>query len=68
MVGQFDFSEKGWLSGKGRSAIWQTQDPERKAILPQYLMRVSDFRGNGDWSPGLKVGFLESVPPPTPGR
>lgn len=58
MVGQFDFSEKGWLSGKGRSAIWQTQDLERKEILPQYLMRVSDVRGNGDWFPGLKVGFL----------
>ena len=22
MIGQFDFSEKGWLSGKGRSAKW----------------------------------------------
>ena len=23
MIGQFDFSEKGWVSGKGRGAVWR---------------------------------------------
>ena len=23
MIGQFDFSQKGWVSGKGRTAVWR---------------------------------------------
>ena len=30
MIGQFDISEKGWVSGKGRSALWQDIPCERK--------------------------------------
>ena len=39
MVGQFDFSEKGWVSGKGRSAVWREIPWSGKKIEPQYLMR-----------------------------
>jgi len=38
MIGQFDFSEKGWVSGSGRSAVWQVIPWEYKSIQPQYLM------------------------------
>ena len=38
MVGQFDFSQKGWVSGKGRSAVWREVPWEDKQIEPQYLM------------------------------
>jgi hypothetical protein len=38
MVGQFDFSQKGWVSGKGRSAVWREVPWENKQIEPQYLM------------------------------
>ena len=38
MIGQFDFSQKGWVSGKGRSAVWRDIPWERKVIEPQYLM------------------------------
>ena len=38
MIGQFDFSEKGWVSGKGRSAVWREISPEHKQVEPQYLM------------------------------
>lgn len=38
MVGQFDFSQKGWVSGKGRSAVWREIPWENKQIEPQYLM------------------------------
>ena len=32
MIGQFDFSEKGWVSGKGRGAVWREIPWERKQI------------------------------------
>lgn len=38
MIGQFDFSEKGWVSGKGRTAIWNNINWEEKVVNPQYLM------------------------------
>jgi hypothetical protein len=38
MIGQFDFSEKGWVSGKGRTAIWREVDWENKQLEPQFLM------------------------------
>ncbi len=38
MIGQFDFSEKGWVSGKGRSAVWREIPWENKNIEPQYLL------------------------------
>lgn len=43
MIGQFDFSQKGWVSGKGRSAVWREIPWEKKVIEPQYLMSRTDF-------------------------
>jgi hypothetical protein len=43
MIGQFDFSKKGWVSGKGRSAVWRDIPWEEKVIEPQFLMRRGDF-------------------------
>ena len=45
MIGQFDFSEKGWVSGKGRGAVWREIPWERKQIEPQYLMGEEDYWG-----------------------
>ncbi len=44
MIGQFDFSQKGWVSGKGRSAVWRDIPWDRKQIEPQYLMAETDYR------------------------
>lgn len=49
MIGQFDFSKKGWVSGKGRAAVWRDIPLEKKVIEPQFLMRASDHRAA--WSP-----------------
>lgn len=38
MIGQFDFSEKGWVSGSGRSAEWKNIPWGEKIIEPQFLM------------------------------
>ena len=38
MIGQFDFSQKGWVRGKGRTAVWRDIPWHEKKIEPQYLM------------------------------
>jgi len=62
MVGQFDFSEKAWVSGKGRKAVWEDISFENKVLMPQYLMSADDHRGadaeETKIMAGLKVGFL----------
>jgi len=44
MIGQFDFSEKGWISGRGRTAKWNEISWEGKSIKPQFLMSESCYR------------------------
>lgn len=44
MIGQFDFSEKEWVSGKGRSADWDDIPWRRKYISPQFLMKKKTYR------------------------
>lgn len=62
MIGQFDFSEKGWVSGKGRKAEWRDISFAQKVLEPQYLMGIDAYQGSEDEPskamPGLKVGFL----------
>ena len=43
MIGQFDFAQKGWVTGKGRGAIWREIPWERKEIEPQFLMRRAAY-------------------------
>ncbi|MBN2437728.1 MAG: hypothetical protein JXL20_03920 [Deltaproteobacteria bacterium] len=43
MIGQFDFSQKGWVSGKGRGAVWEDIAAINRGIRPQYLMRIRDY-------------------------
>lgn len=38
MIGQFDFASKGWVSGKGRSAVWRDIPWGRKVVEPQFVM------------------------------
>ncbi len=38
MIGQFDFSEKGWVSGKGRGAVWDDIPWTKKWVRPQFLL------------------------------
>ena len=42
MLNQFDFSQKGWLSGTGLQARWKPIGWHPKEIEPQFLMSVSD--------------------------
>lgn len=64
MIGQFDFSEKGWVSGTGRSAEWRDIPWDQKQIEPQFVMGtatysvVTDREGNPKALRGLKLGFM----------
>lgn len=64
MIGSYDFSEKGWVSGTGRSAEWREIEWSRKQIEPQFLMSQSaqlstkDRDGNRKSTSELKCGFL----------
>lgn len=60
MIGQFDFSEKGWVSGKGRSAVWREISWEGKRIEPQFLMSREDYLGAGQIRDGrARAGFMD---------
>jgi len=56
MIGQFDFSQKGWVSGKGRTAVWRDIPWEAKQIEPQYLMSLRNA-ATGD-ALGLKLPVM----------
>lgn len=65
MIGQFDFSKKGWVSGKGRTAVWREIPWEKKVVEPQFLMAQNDYtnaldrEGNPKAVRGLKLGFMD---------
>jgi hypothetical protein len=65
MIGQFDFSAKGWVSGKGRSAVWREVPWQAKRIEPQYLMSpesysgATDREGNPKALRGTKLAFMD---------
>jgi len=65
MIGQFDFSEKGWLGGKGRSAKWPEVPFTAKIISPQYCMTRDNYHAamTRDGEPkavrGYKLAFMD---------
>ena len=58
MIGQFDFSKKGWVSGKGRGAVWRKIPWERKQIEPQYLMGLEDYQQSSKARQVPKAAFM----------
>ncbi|MBU7017130.1 MAG: hypothetical protein HXS44_06440 [Theionarchaea archaeon] len=59
MVGQFDFSQKEYVSGKGRRATWTDIPWDRKMYHPQYLMHSDIYLKSGKCVSGYKVGFMD---------
>ena len=58
MIGHFDFSQKGWVSGKGRSAVWRPLPFEAKHFEPQFLMAGEVYRANVSQPDALKLAFM----------
>lgn len=59
MIGQFDFTEKGWVSGKGRTAVWRSTSWEKKQVEPQYL--IDACRGASLIFDKPKIGFMNTT-------
>jgi len=58
MIGQYDYSEKGWVSGKGRSAKWRDIPWQQKAIEPQYLVGTPVSQGSTKVHCGAKIAYM----------
>ena len=58
MIGQFDFSQKGWVTGKGRRAVWHKIPWILKSIEPQYLMGATDCAPRVRRRYGRKVAIM----------
>ncbi len=58
MIGQFDVSEKGWVRGKGRSAVWRDIGWQRKRIEPQYLIPAEHVLSSYE---RMKIGFMNTT-------
>ena len=59
MIGPTDFSQKGWVSGRGRAAVWREISWERKQIEPQYLMAREDYARETASERGLKLAIMD---------
>ena len=59
MIGQFDFSQKGWVSGKGRTSVWREIDWNSKLIEPQFLMSLENYKLSQFSDIECKVGIMD---------
>ena len=55
MIGQFDSGEKGWMSGKGRGAVWRDIAWARKLVEPQFLLGINAYQARIElpWRPKM---------------
>jgi hypothetical protein len=59
MIGQFDFAEKGYVRGRGRSATWREIPFDNKQIEPQYLLLQDTYDHWPKAIRGYKLAFME---------
>ncbi len=59
MIGQFDFSKKGWVSGKGRGAVWREIEWTEKRIEPQFLMAKDTYWNEAIEYRDFKVAIMD---------
>jgi hypothetical protein len=58
IVGQFDYSQKGWVSGRGRAATWRQIPWTKKELAPQYLLGKDHYNKLSKAKSPYKVGQL----------
>jgi hypothetical protein len=59
MIGQFDFSNKGWLRGKGRTAKWREISWNSKVLEPQFIMALPTFQREQPAWDRVKIGMMD---------
>ncbi|HOQ72484.1 MAG TPA: hypothetical protein PK933_07095 [Smithellaceae bacterium] len=58
MIGQFDFSRKGWVSGKGRGSVWRDIEWNEKVVEPEFLSNIKGLMDSDSYIPGLKICYM----------
>ena len=58
MIGLFDYSQKGWVRGKGRGAVWRDISWDRKQIEPQFLMDTDAYFSSKKSKPVPKTAYM----------
>jgi len=61
MIHQFDCFFKKWLSGSGKSSVWEEMAPDSKVCRPQFLMSEHDY-GSSEWSHLRRIGYRRIAP------
>jgi len=59
MIGQFDFSQKGYVSGRGRSAVWRELPFDGKTIEPQFMMALETYLNWPKAVRSSKLAFMD---------
>lgn len=59
MVGPHEISQKGWVSGKGRTAIWRLTDKECSPVEPQFLMGDQTYATECIVHSWPKLGYMD---------
>jgi hypothetical protein len=59
MIGQHDCSHKGWVRGKGRTAVWRVIPFDDKRFEPQFLMAMDTLSGWAKANTGIKVALMD---------
>lgn len=57
MINQFDFSQKAWVSGVGRSDRWDDLPHDRKQFRPKLLVGGNSLDASPKYCPTPKLGF-----------
>jgi hypothetical protein len=58
MIGQFDFSQKGYVSGRGRSAVWRELPFNNKTVEPQFMVPEATFSTWEGRVGGTRLGYM----------
>ncbi len=58
MIGQYDYSQKGWVEGRGRRAQWRDIPTLDKRIEPQYLIDQREMIANDVDYPRDKIAIM----------
>jgi hypothetical protein len=56
-IGQFDFSQKGWEAGSGRSSVWSDIPFDRKTFRPKFLVGADTLQSWVKYRTGPKIGY-----------
>ena len=59
MIEQFDSCSKGWVTGRGRRAIWRILPFQKKQFEPEFLMSLKDFKERVEFPLSTRIGLID---------